>query len=93
MYDVTNEIEFHYDTACKASYDYQTVGYQDQTRTKGDPLRTKKGYVYGPHPPADNSGIGTASTGHSSEPFDLGLTELPTYDVAISGSSNGYPYG
>ena len=93
MYDVTNEIEFHYDTACKASYDYQTVGYQDQTRTKGDTLRTKKGYVYGQNPHTDNYRIGTDSTGHSSETFDLGLTELPTYDVAISGSSNGYPYG
>ena len=25
MYDVTNEIEFQYDTGCKATYDYATV--------------------------------------------------------------------
>ena len=39
FYDVTNEIEFQYDTGCKASYDYATVGYQDQTRTKGATVR------------------------------------------------------
>ena len=93
MYDVTNEIEFHYDTGCKASYDYQTVGYQDQTRSKGATLRTQKGYVYGQNPHTDNYRIGTDSSGHSSETFSLGMTELPTYDVAISGSSRGSPYG
>ena len=44
-------------------------------------------------PHTDNYRIGTDSSGHSSETFSLGMTELPTYDVAISGSSRGSPYG
>ena len=40
MYDVTNEIEFQYDSNCQATYDYATVGYQDQTRSKGCLLYT-----------------------------------------------------
>ncbi len=93
FYDVTNEIEFHYDTACKASYDYSTVGYQDQTRTKGATVRGGQGYVNGANPHTNNYRIGTDSSGHSYETFDLGLKELPSWDTAIAGSSNGYPYG
>ena len=93
MYDVTNEIEFHYDTNCQATYDYATVGYQDQTRTKGATLRSSTGYINGANPHSANYRIGTDSSGHGYESFDLGMTELPTYDTAIAGSSNGYPYG
>ena len=93
MYDVTNEIEFQYDTNCAATYDYATVGYQDQTRTKGDTLRSTGGYIAGANPHTVNYRIGTDSSGHSSETFDLGLSELPTYDTAIAGASNGRPYG
>ena len=93
FYDVTNEIEFHYDTGCKATYDYATVGYQDQTRTKGATLRASTGYTAGSNPHTTNYRIGTDSTGHSWETFDLGLTELPSWDTAIAGSSNGEPRG
>ena len=93
MYDVTNEIEFQYDSNCQATYDYATVGYQDQTRSKGATLRTSSGYINGANPHSNNYRIGTDSSGHSWETFDLGVSELPTYDTAISGSSNGYPYG
>ena len=93
FYDVTNEIEFQYDTSCKASYDYATVGYQDQTRTKGATVRGSQGYIYGQNPHSNNYRIGTDSSGHSWETFDLGMTELPTYDTAIAGSSNGDPRG
>ena len=31
MYDVTNEIEFKYDTGCLTNEDQSTVGYMDQT--------------------------------------------------------------
>ena len=93
MYDVTNEIEFQYDSNCQATYDYATVGYMDQTRTKGDTLRTAKGYIPGQNPHTVNYRIGTDSSGHSWETFDLGVSELPTYNTAISGASNGYPYG
>jgi len=93
MYDVTNEIEFHYDSNCEATYDYATVGYQDQTRTKGETLRGAAGYINGANPHSVNYRIATDSSGHGSETFDLGLTELPSYDTVISGSSNGNPSG
>jgi plastocyanin len=94
MYDVTNEIEFQYDTNCQAYYDYATVGYQDQTRTKGATLRDSQAYMAGANAHSENYRIGTDSSGHGWETFDLGLaTELPTYDVAIAGSSSGHPYG
>ena len=93
MYDVTNEIEFQYDTNCEAYYDYATVGYQDQTRTMGATLQQDAGYMAGSNPFSNNYRIATESGGHSSETFDLGMTELPTYDTAIRGSSNGAPYG
>ncbi|MAK77769.1 MAG: hypothetical protein CL992_00600, partial [Euryarchaeota archaeon] len=93
MYDVTNEIEFQYDSNCQAYYDYATVGYQDQTRTKGATLRTDQGYMAGSNPHPNNYRIATDSSGHGWETFDLGMTELPTYDTAIAGTSNGRPYG
>jgi flagellin-like protein len=93
MYDVTNEIEFHYDTNCKASYDYATVGYQDSTRTKGATLRSSAGYINGANPHANNYRITTDANGHGSETFTAGLTEITNYQTAIAGSSNGYPYG
>ena len=83
FYDVTNEIEFHYDTGCKASYDYATVGYQDQTRTKGATVRGSQGYIYGANPHTNNYRIGTDSSGHSYETFDLGMKELPSYDTTM----------
>ena len=93
MYDVTNEIEFHYDSGCQASYDYATVGYQDQTRTKGATVRASTGYLNGANPHSANYRISTDSSGHAWESFDMGLTELPTYDTVISGSSSGAPRG
>ncbi|MDP6870369.1 MAG: type IV pilin [Candidatus Poseidoniaceae archaeon] len=92
FYDVTNEIEFKYDTGCKATYDYATVGYQDHTRTKGVKLRQALGYLNGGNPNTVNYRISTDSSSHAWETFDAGLTELPTYDTAIAGTSNGRPY-
>jgi len=93
MYDVTNEIEFKYDKNCKVYYDYATVGYQDQTRSKGATLQQDVGYLAGGNPYSHNYRISTSSTSHGYETFDLGMVELPTWDTAIAGSSNGYPYG
>jgi len=93
LYDVTNEIEFHYDTGCQVYYDYATVGYQDSTRTKGATLRTEKGYLYGGNPHTNNYRITTDANSHSSETFTAGLTEITNYQTAISGSSTGMPYG
>ena len=47
FYDVTNEIEFKYDSSCNAYYDYATVGYMDHTRTKGDTMRNPGGWIHG----------------------------------------------
>ena len=88
MYDVTNEIEFKYDTNCLTNEDYSTVGYMDQTRKIGATLREEAGFL-GTSVRTNvfdtNYRISTDGTSHSWESFDLGLTELPTYDVAIQG--------
>lgn len=93
LYDVTNEIEFHYDTGCRVYYDYATVGYQDSTRTKGATLRTEQGYMAGGNPHTNNYRITTDASSHSSETFTAGLTEITNYQTAIAGNSNGMPYG
>ena len=99
FYDVTNEIEFHYDPDCEAYYDYATVGYQDQTRTKGATLRQDLGYMgntakgVGGNPHENNYRIFTSSSSHGSETFDTGsFQEITNYKTAISGTSNGNPY-
>ncbi|MCS5538108.1 MAG: hypothetical protein NZ770_08375, partial [Candidatus Poseidoniaceae archaeon] len=99
MYDVTNEIEFHYDPDCEAYYDYATVGYQDQTRTKGATLREELAYMgntakgVGGNPHDDNYRIFTSSSAHGHETFEPGsFSEITNYKTAISGTSNGNPY-
>jgi hypothetical protein len=99
FYDVTNEIEFHYDPDCEAYYDYATVGYQDQTRSKGATLRQSLGYMgntakgVGGNPHEDNYRIFTSSSSHGSETFEPGsFSEITNYKTAISGTSNGNPY-
>ena len=39
MYDVTNEVEFKYDSSCTFYYDRMMTGYQDHSRTLGETLR------------------------------------------------------
>ena len=96
LYDTTNEIEFHYDPDCEVYYDYATVGYQDQTRTKGDTLRPELGYMgatskgVGGNPHDVNYRIFTDSNNHGWESFDTGgFTELVNYKTAIVGTSGG----
>ena len=45
FYDVTNEIEFKYDTNCATNEDYSTVGYMDQTKKIGATLREEAGIL------------------------------------------------
>ena len=96
MYDVTNEIEFKYDTGCLTNEDQSTVGYMDQTRSIGATLRESAGYL-GWNTRTNvfdsNYRISTDGSSHAWESFDLGLTTLPTWDVAIQGyaSTNGDP--
>ena len=99
LYDVTNEIEFHYDPDCEAYYDYATVGYQDQTRTKGATLRAELAYMgntakgVGGNPHDVNYRIHTSSSDHGSEEFETGsFNPITNYQTAISGTSNGNPY-
>jgi hypothetical protein len=95
FYDVTNEIEFKYDDACYNQYDAATVGFMDQTRTKGQTIRhsTSTSFV-GSNPHTANYRISTNSGDGSFESFSRGLTGLVNADASdIMGSSSGSPSG
>ena len=92
MYDVTNEIEFKYDTGCGVYYDYMMTGYQDSTRTKGESLRVGSGsYQGGANIFSNNFRISTSASSYGHENFDLGIKNLDNAQAAITGSSNGNP--
>ena len=95
FYDVTNEIEFKYSDDCKVSYDATTVGFMDQTRTKGQTIRhsTSTQYIQS-NPHTNNYRISTDSGDGSWEAFDSGMTGLVNADAStIMGSSGGTPTG
>ena len=94
FYDVTNEIEFKYDSGCSANYESWEIGYMDQTRNKGDSISNKGGSYnsQGYTPTASNFRIHTSATADGWETFDKGLVELANANTALSGSSNGRPY-
>ena len=92
MYDVTNEVEFKYDTNCGFYYDYMMTGYQDSTRTKGETLRMGSGsYTAGANIFSNNYRISTSSTSNGHETFDLGIKGLTNAQAALTGASNGNP--
>ena len=94
FYDVTNEIEFKYDSSCNAYYDYATVGYMDHTRTKGDTMRNPGGgYMAGNNPHTANFRISTDGNDHGYETFSTGMKSLTNAAEVISGASNGRPTG
>ena len=96
FYDVTNEIEFKYDDACQVQYDAATVGFMDQTKTKGQTIRrtTSTTYLNGINPHTNNYRISTGSGDGSWESFDRGMTSLVNADASdIMGNSNRQPYG
>ena len=96
FYDVTNEIEFKYDDSCTNSYDAATVGFMDQTRTKGQTIRhsTSTQYITGTNPHTNNYRISTGSGDGSWEAFDRGMTGLVNAEAsAIMGSTAGTPSG
>ena len=90
FYDVTNEIEFKYDTNCDLRTDYMTVGYMDHTKTHGATMRNPgTGYIYGGNPFTTNYRITTDGTDHSFETFPLGMTPVTNAQAVITGASNG----
>ena len=94
MYDVTNEIEYHYDTNSLAYYDYESIGYQKGGSSNiGATLRERgTGYLYA-NPYDYNYRFSTDGNIHASESFSAGMVELYNYDTILTGSSNGQPYG
>ena len=96
FYDVTNEIEYKYDSNCRTTYNSWSIGYMDQTRQKGASIahssstsfNTNPGHV----PTTSNFRISTSSTAHAWESFDKGLVEVTNADTALTGTSNGRPY-
>ena len=94
MYDVTNEVEYHFDTNSHAYYNYQSTGYQKGGSTPiGATLveRPLNGYING-NPFSNNFRIATDGTAHAAETMPAGMTELYNYNEELTGSSNGYPY-
>jgi len=94
MYDVTNEIEYHYDTGSSAYYDYENIGYQKGGSTAiGASLRERgPGYIAGANPYDYNYRIATDGNNHANEKMTVGMTELFNYDEVFTGTSNGWPY-
>jgi flagellin-like protein len=94
LYDVTNEIEFAYDTNSNAYYDYQYIGFQNPAANAGEQLRTRgPGYLAGGQNPfSTNYRIATDGGEYGVEEYSVGMSELFNYDEEFTGSSNGWPY-
>jgi len=96
FYDVTNEIEYKYDSNCRTVYNSWSIGYMDQSRSNGASILYSSATSYnsnpGHQPTTTNFRIQTDGTSHSYESFDLGLTEVANANTALSGTSGGTPY-
>ena len=93
LYDVTNEVEFEYDTSSNAYYDYQYIGFQNPAANTGEMLRTRgAGYIGGVNPFANNYRIATDGSSYGYETYSAGMSELFNYNEEFTGSGNGYPY-
>jgi len=94
MYDVTNEVEYLYDTNSYAYYDYQSIGYQKGgSSALGATLKERGTGFVGANPFSDNYRFATDGNNHASESFGVGMTELYNYDEILTGTSTGRPYG
>ncbi|MDP7043082.1 MAG: hypothetical protein QF807_03595, partial [Candidatus Thalassarchaeaceae archaeon] len=94
FYDVTNEVEYHFDTNSHAYYNYQTTGYQKGGSSAiGQTLveRPQAAYING-NPFSNNFRIATDGNLHAAETMPAGMSELYNYNEELTGSSNGYPY-
>jgi hypothetical protein len=97
FYDVTNEIEFKYDSNCRTTYNSWSIGYMNQARNAGASIAHSASTTFNSNPgfvpTTNNYRISTdGSTSHAWESFDIGLTELANANTAMSGTSNGNPY-
>ena len=96
FYDVTNEIEFKYDSNCRTTYNSWSIGYMNQARNKGASIAHSSSTSFnnnpGHVPTTSNFRISTSSSDHAWESFDKGLTEVTNAQTAMSGTSNGRPY-
>ena len=94
LYDVSNEIEFAYDSGSRAYYDYQYIGFQDPSATNGEMLRNRgPGYLSGGQNPfSTNYRIATDGSSYGVEQYSVGMTELFNYNEEFTGSTNGWPY-
>ena len=93
LYDVTNEIEFEYDTSSNAYYDYQYIGFQNPAANAGELLRGRgAGFIGGQNPFSNNYRIATDGSDYGYETYSAGMTELFNYNEEFTGSSNGNPY-
>ena len=97
FYDVTNEIEFKYDSNCRTTYNSWSIGYMNQARNAGASIAHSSSTTFNSNPgfvpTTNNYRISTdGSTSHAWESFDIGLTELANANTAMSGTSNGNPY-
>jgi hypothetical protein len=96
FYDVTNEIEFKYDSGCKTTYQSWSIGYMDQTRNKGDSISHSGATNFNTNPgwtPTDtNFRIHTSASSDGWETFDKGLVELANANTALSGTGGGILY-
>ena len=95
LYDVTNEIEFHYDDACKNQYHAGTIGFMDQTRTKGQTISHSTSTAYDGSNRFDNNyRISTDSGDGAWESFDRGMTAMSNgIATDMQGTSSGQPIG
>jgi hypothetical protein len=101
FYDVTNEIEFHYDDDCEGRmsgsqpysyYNRGVSGYQDHNRTEGATMRDSITAWDGSNPHSNNFRISTGANGANAwETFDRGMDELVDYDEQLTGTSGGTP--
>ncbi|MDP6899294.1 MAG: type IV pilin [Candidatus Thalassarchaeaceae archaeon] len=93
LYDVTNEIEFTYDTSSNPYYDYEYIGFQNPAGTSGEMLRSRgPGYVAGVNQFTNNYRIATDGADYGVETYAAGMSPLFNYDEEMVGSGNGYPY-
>ena len=96
FYDVTNEIEYKYDSNCRTTYNSWSIGYMDQTRQKGASIAHSSSTSFNTNPghcqPRPTSVSRPARRPTHGNPSTRALVEVTNADTALTGTSNGRPY-